>query len=87
MIPEIPIPEEDSPDLTDEEIERAVPTDGPRDISRGVLADFQESPGIQLEGHELRRRKPHLYWRVKLLSAAGVPRTLIFQADWLQQKT
>jgi hypothetical protein len=87
MTPEIPIPEEDSSDLTDEEIERAIPTDNTQGISQRIVADLQESPGMQLESHELRRRKPHLYWRVKLQTAAGEQHSLIFLADWLQQKT
>jgi hypothetical protein len=79
------IPEDDSPDLTDEEVERAVLTSNTDDLSRKVVADLRGNPGTQLETHELRRRKPHLYWRVKLKTPTGEDRSIIFQADWLQQ--
>lgn len=85
-IPELQIPEDDSPDLADDEIERAIPTDNANDVSQKVVAEIRGSPGTQLGGHELRRRKPHLYWRVKLQMSTGEQRTLIFLADWLQQK-
>jgi len=83
---DLQIPEEDSPDLADDEIKRAIPTSNVNDVSRKVIVEIQESPGTRVGGHELRRRKPHLYWRVKLQMSTGEQRTLIFLADWLQQK-
>ena len=82
---DLQIPEEDSPDLTDEEVQTAVATDNTGDLSRRLGTFLRESPGTQLEAHELRRRKPHLYWRVKLKTPTGEDQSLIFQADWLQQ--
>lgn len=80
------IPDEDSEDLTDEEVAQAIPTEGTHALSQRVVAFLQEHPGMQLEKHELRRRKPHLYWRVRLRVPMDEERVLVFLADWLQQE-
>ena len=75
------LPDEDSPDLTDEEIGRAISTVNVDDLTQRITGDL--GPGSQLGAHELRRRKPHLYWRARLRTPEG-ERTLIFLTDWLQ---
>ena len=82
MIP-FDIPEDDSADLLDEEVERAIETKDTTDLSKKIVAYLQEHPGEQLNSHELRRRKPHLYWRSKILPPTGEPHTIVFQVDWL----
>jgi hypothetical protein len=80
------IPEDDSDDLTDEEVARAVNTADTHDLSTRIVVVLRESPGTQLEKHELRRRKPHLYWRARLRSPTGEERVMVFVADWLKQE-
>jgi hypothetical protein len=79
------IPEDDSEDLTDDEVAQAVPTVDTHDLSKQVVDVLRGHPGTQLERHELRRRKPHLYWRVRLKEPSGVELVLVFLADWLKQ--
>lgn len=79
------LPEEDSKDLTEDEVLRAVVTSDTQDISRLVVEELKAHPGTQLEGHDLRRQKPHLYWRVRLVDPDGTTRSLMFQADWLKR--
>lgn len=85
--------EEDSEDLTDEEVERAVVATSPSAISQAALEPIKQItertegiPGHRLTvKHELRRRKPHLYWRLRLTSSEVAEEVLVFRADWLQQ--
>jgi hypothetical protein len=81
-----PVPDNDSEDLSDEEIAKATPTVDTHDLSKQVGDFLLSRPGTQLEKHELRRRKPHLYWRVRLRDTAGEEHVLVFVADWLQQE-
>ena len=76
-------PEEDSPDLTDAEIQQAVLTTDSSDLAQKVAAVIKANNlRVALEAHELRKRKPHVYWRVRFV---GGP-TLVFQVDWLQSR-
>lgn len=80
------IPEDDSEDLLDEEVERAIVTTDTSDLSKKIVAYLQEHSGEQLNSHELRRRKPHLYWRSRIIPSTGDPHTIVFQVDWLGPK-
>lgn len=71
-------PKEDSEDLTDEEISRAIPTRGSSDVARALKT---EALGVSIKAHELRRRGDNLFWRVRL--ATDPERTLIFGVNWL----
>lgn len=83
-----PPPPEDSEDLTDVEVAHAVPTTDRRDLAHRIATALRISgPEFSLKGHELRRRKPHLYWRVRLVSAEEPDRVLVFRADWLGDRT
>lgn len=79
-------PEEDSEDLTDEEIAKAIPTVGTGDIVN-VLQDLKcevcNEPFVG-HSHELRRRKPNLYWRVVSRCPQDHMDHRLFQVDWLQ---
>lgn len=74
--------EDDSEDLTDEEIDQAVEVGSPLQLAEVVGEHIKKTAGQQLKKHELRRRKPHLFWRVRLESPEEV---LVFQVDWLEQ--
>lgn len=89
----MPPPEEDSEDLTDEEIENAIETESEDDMAKKVVAEL--SPGhaslgksdarYALHRQELRRRKPHLYNRVSLCCAGEPDKVLVYRVDWLQR--
>lgn len=77
------IPEEDSEDLLDSEIQQATVTTDVKDLSKRIAEYLQEHRGHQITSFEFRRRKPHLYWRSKIQPPTGPVEVLIFQIDWL----
>jgi hypothetical protein len=80
-------PDEDSEDLLDEEIARAIPTTDATDLGKKLHDYLLEHPGEQVSGYELRRRKPHLYWRAQVVHPEHPTESVIFTADWLQRGT
>jgi hypothetical protein len=73
-----PIPEDDSTDLTDDEIQGAIDSHS----AVGIAKSVQELRAQKtVAGHELRRRKPHLYWRIRFENE----KPLVFQVDWLHK--
>lgn len=80
-------PEEDSEDLTNAEILAAVPTGHINDLVRHLTG--QTCPECQsrllVAGHALRRRAPHLYWRVSARCAQGHPAQVTYQTNWLKR--
>lgn len=78
------IPEDDSEDLSDAEVEAALPTEDITDLIAKLSKHIRENPGEQVSDHELRRRKPHLYWRVKIQQPEDKSTALVFVADWLR---
>ena len=80
-------PEEDSADLTNAEILAAVPTGQMTDLVRHLLAQTcSECPSrLLVAGHALRRRAPHLYWRVTARCAQGHFAQATYQTDWLKR--
>jgi hypothetical protein len=89
----LPPPEEDSEDLTDEEIQRAIETQNEDDMAKLIAREL--SPGVAslgkadaryaLHRQELRRRRPHLYNRVSLCCAGEPDKVLVYRVDWLQR--
>jgi hypothetical protein len=75
-------PEEDSEDLTDEEIGQAIHTRSAGEVATKLKVELL--PGSSISQHELRRRKPHLYWRIRLRLASGEEKMIVYLADWLQ---
>lgn len=81
-------PEDDSPDLTDEEIVGAIPTQD----SKSFVSALEEvlrplvrpNVGGSIASHELRRRKPHLYCRTRIALDGEPDKVLLFEVDWLQ---
>jgi hypothetical protein len=77
-------PEEDSPDLTDEEIERAIFTKDDKELARILTDTIKRNRNFALKDHELRRRGRHLYWRATLVANQEPNKVLVFSVDWLQ---
>lgn len=77
-------PDEDSEDLTDEEVASAIETTGTEGIVSGATIPCPECSGVvRVLLHELRRRKPHLYWRTTLECVHGHTTVRLFITDWL----
>lgn len=78
-------PEDDSEDLTDAEIERAVITEGIPQLVEHLTTIQCASCQHRMDAvrYELRRRKPHLYWRVGVECDEGHSQAVLFQTDWL----
>jgi hypothetical protein len=82
------MPEEDSGDLTNEEILAAVLTSHRQQIVEYLHRQTcGECRGrVIVTGHALRRRTPHLYWRVLGRCSTGHEARVTFQADWLLRR-
>lgn len=82
-------PEEDSQDLTEEDIEGAVETTGLEDFST-KLKDFSYNFGSPKE-YALRRRAPHLYCKVTFppptpgFQYGDIDKVLFFRISWLSK--
>ena len=91
-IPTIPPPEADAVDLTDHEVESAIPTsDGTelaellvRALSPGEASLSKADARYALSKQEVRRRRPHLYLRTTLVCPGEPNRVLLHRVDWLQ---
>ena len=93
FIPSLPpSDEEDATDLTDHEVNGAVPTADVKQLSELLACAL--SPGAAslgkadaryaLSKHEIRRRKPHLYLRTILVCPGEPQKLLVHRVDWLQ---
>lgn len=82
-------PEEDSPELRDDEVAQAVPTGKLDDLVPLMNRHICPRCGkkVAVEGHKLLRRKPHLFWQVRFKCTTGHPSALLFQTTWLQGAT
>jgi hypothetical protein len=76
-------PKEDSADLTDDEIGRAVVTSSKDELAQMLGQVIHTHMGSSFEGHELRRRGEHLYIRTRMRTDREPNMSLIFQVDWL----
>lgn len=74
-------PDDDSEDLTDEEIGSAIPLANPEELAERLRPDVEA--GFQVSGYEQRRRKPHFYWRVRLTGPESVEKVLVFRPSWI----
>lgn len=82
------MPEEDSEDLTDEEVASAVPVPNVEGVLKLMLAEKCTTCGWPMgpDAHLLRRRKPHLYWKLPLVCRAPeehMRKLLVIRVDWL----
>jgi len=77
-------PREDSPDLTDAEVEGAVFTKDTNEFARLLTGEVKQNRDFAIKTHELRRRGDHLYARIRLVSHKEPDKVLVFQVDWLQ---
>jgi hypothetical protein len=82
--------EEDSPDLSDVEIEGAQEAQDARDLANYVKLLCCTSCGRQMaiKAHQLRRRKPDLFSRVTLecLGCSGETKVLFKITSWLRRE-
>lgn len=76
-------PDEDSEDLTDEEVAAAIETEGTEDIVAGTTVPCECGGGVRILLHEFRRRKPHMYWRTTLECSHGHTTKRLFVTDWI----
>jgi hypothetical protein len=80
------LPEEDSEDLTDEQVAQAVETKGQADLTVRLVHLSCSTCGALHEAvdHALRRRAPHLYSRTKAKCPAGHDEVFVYCVDWLK---
>lgn len=94
FLPEVPLLDDDSEDLSNEEVERAVETSDEKQLVRILTEEL--SPGhasigkgdarYAVLGHQIRRRKPHLYLRTRLGCPGEPEKTLVFRVDWAESQ-
>jgi hypothetical protein len=77
-------PKEDSPDLTDAEIDNAIFTRDDRELAQKITEEIKRNRDFALKKHELRRRGEHLFWRATLVANKEPNKVLVFSVDWLQ---
>lgn len=84
-----PYPEEDSEDLTDQEIETALDVTGVVAwvmVLQAFCSSCPECGGrMGVVTHALRRRKPNLFWRTTLKCGAGHDEQVTCRANWIQE--
>lgn len=76
-------PKEDSEDLLDEEIQRAVDTSCYEHFSGKLVAEVRRRPELTIQKHELRRRGGDLFWRVHLVAGSEPEEVLVFKTNWV----
>jgi len=77
--------EDDSEDLSDEEINKAIPVSSVEamiNVLRETVCSQCRQP-IEVRSQALRRRVPFLYSRVKVCCVEGHEQAVIFRVDWL----
>jgi len=89
--PDLP-PEEDSEDLTDDEIAGAIMTRGIQTVIEVVSAFCEGCPEcvgdrerMGVTEHALRRRNPNLFWRVTFKCKAGHVEGVTFRVNWMKE--
>lgn len=84
-------PDEDSPDLSDEEIAGAQDTYDQEDFFKSVRLLYLCCPSCELplkqRRHQRRRRKPDVFSRVVFTCAAGHESVKTFKVNWLLRGT
>ena len=80
-------PEDDSEDLTDEQVTKATPTKSAEGLAERMTHLSCTICGARPEvwiSHALRRRAPHLYSRTHFKCATGHEEVVLFTVDWLK---
>ncbi len=78
---------EDSPDLTDDEVERAIPALSTTDIAERLGSCPRcGAPSVKVQ-YAVRRRKPHTYWRVSVVCEKEHESQLVFRIDYEQEES
>ena len=81
----IEIPE-DSTDLTDDELRTVFIVGNTLELTHVLQKETCSACNghLSVEGHALRRRAPHLYWRVTSVCRQGHISSRLFQTDWVR---
>lgn len=77
-----PPPEDDSPDLTDEEIAQAALVLNPSELET-AFRDVLHPEDPRKRTFQLCRRKPHMYCRLRLSTGQEPDKVFLFRLDWL----
>lgn len=87
-----PIPEEDSEDLSNDEIAHAIPTQTVQTVIEVVSAFCEGCPKcpdsnvrMSVTEHALRRRRPNLFWRVTFKCRNGHDEQVTFKVNWMKK--
>lgn len=83
----LPQGDENSPDFTAEEAERAIPTANWEELARLAAGEVRDNPGCHLDAHQLRQWNHRLFWRAIVTLASGEEKVLLYLVDWLQGET
>ena len=80
------MPDEDSTDITEQQIRSAVKTDNPAELVRHMAYLLCPKCGAQplLLRHVLRRRAPDLYSRTCCTCANGHVEYFVFRVNWIK---
>lgn len=78
---------EDSTDLTDEQVQSAIPTSALEGLRDDLAAQVCPCGGSLVAcRHAFRRRAPHVYWRAHLrCTRGGHEVVVVYRADWLRR--
>jgi hypothetical protein len=95
FLPTVLPPDEDSLDLSEEEIKHAIITSNEHELAKLIAAELipghasvgKSDSRYSLHRQELRRRTPHLYNRVSLCCTGEPDKVFVYQIDWLQRDT
>jgi hypothetical protein len=79
-------PEEESEDFSVEEATRSVLTTNADDLIERIMQQVRGSKvsKFTVDRHELRRKKGHLYYRLRLVATNEPPKVLVYQIDWVR---
>lgn len=75
---------DDSPDLADGEVLGATITTSGDHLATLLKEVLSQEPQYTVGTLEVRRLRPHLYIRGRLVCSEGPAKVLVYRADWLE---
>ena len=84
---EFELQREDSADLSQAEIDQAVAAPNVELVIAQLRRCFVCGGRLEISSHELRRKDPHHYWRIRLNCKVGHKSTRLFRVDWLHDSS